>query len=74
MVAVNISPYKIDAQGNEIVSCTVVANTLPSPLPTTGAGITNLDGHNRFAPMSVLYVVGSGAVYIANENGEFIAQ
>ena len=74
MVAVNISPYKIDANGNEIVSCTVVSNTTPGTLPTTGEGIENLDAHNKFAPMSVLYVTGTGAVYIANEDGEFVAQ
>ena len=74
MVAVNITPYKTDSNGNEIVSCTIVANTVPDTLPTTGEGIENLDAHNKFAPMSVLYVTGTGAVYIANEDGEFEAQ
>ena len=74
MVAVNISPYKTDANGNEIVSCTIVADTVPDTLPTTGAGIENLDSHNKFAPMSILYVVGTGAVYVADESGEFVAQ
>ena len=74
MVAINISPYKKDAEGHDIVSCTIEANTVPDPLPTTGEGIENLDANNRFAPMSVLYVVSTKAIYIANEDGEFVAQ
>lgn len=51
----------------------LVSDNTPSTLPTTGAGIDGLEATDRFAPLSVLFVVNGGAVYLANESGTFAA-
>jgi hypothetical protein len=55
---------------------TILSNTTPSPLPTTGKGITGMNENDVFAPFSILFVVADVGkkVYIANESGVFVAQ
>lgn len=73
-VSTKIVGYKAD--GKRIIEALLVADSVPSPLPTTGESVDGLDENDTFAPMSILYVVGNAdsKVYVANESGEFIAQ
>lgn len=55
------------------VYCEIYADTVPSPLPE----VTDIPGYEDFDQIAVgswLMVVGTGAIYIANEQGEFIEQ
>ena len=63
--------------GKQVVRATIVANTAPGTLPTTGEGIVGMTEDQVFAPMSMIYVVAANAdpkLYIANEQGAFVAQ
>ena len=62
--------------GSETVRAFIVSNDTPTTLPTTGAGITGLNSTDKFAPMSILFVVGTAdtKTYITNEDGEFVGQ
>ena len=74
MTAVNVSHFSTRGDGKEVVKATIISNTVPGTLPTTGSGIKGMTENQIFAPFSLLYVVGTGAVYIANEDGTFVAQ
>lgn len=76
MKAVTIERVSRDKDGHDIVKALIVSNTAPTVLPTTGANVDGMDENQRFAPMSVIYVVGDAAnkVYMANESGVFVAQ
>ena len=62
MVAVSSSLFAKRGDGKDVMKVTLVANTTPSPLPTTGEGIDGMTADQVFA------------VYIANEDGVFVAQ
>lgn len=57
----------------EFVRATVVANSTPSPLPTTGADVEGMSAKQKFAPLSVLIVPSEKKVYITDEDGVFRA-
>lgn len=77
MTAINV---KVVRESPNCVSRTVqafiVSDTVPETLPTNGASVIGLAETDTFAPFSILYVVGEAEnkLYIANENGEFVAQ
>lgn len=75
MTAVNVEVKEVSASGR-VVAAVIVSDTVPTALPTTGAGITGLKPTDTFAPFSLLYVTGDAdnKVYIANEQGVFIPQ
>lgn len=73
MTLVN-SEYRGYSNGKRVIRGTVISNTTPSPLPTNGANVIGMSENEIFAPFSILYVVGNGDVYIANEDGEFVKQ
>lgn len=76
MVAVTVNPVGINDADKQVVEALLVADTTPTTLPTTGAGIIGMNANQVFAPFSVLYVVHSAItkLYIADEGGAFIAQ
>lgn len=56
-------------------SVTMVSNTEPQELPTSGADLNGeLPDEATFAPMSTIIVPSTGAVYIADEDGVFHKQ
>lgn len=74
MIATQAKPKGRTADGKTIVDATIVSNTTPNPLPTTGEGIDGLRADCVFAPLSVLFVVNGGDTYLADENGHFVKQ
>ncbi len=76
MKAVSVKPVGVNGAGKQVVDAFIVADTIPNPLPTTGAGIVGLGADCVFAPFSILYIVNSAAtkLYIADESGQFVAQ
>lgn len=76
MVATSIKPVGRTADGKQIVSAVLVADSPPEILPTTGEGIKGMSANQVFAPFSILYVTGEAdaKVYIAGEDGAFKAQ
>lgn len=62
--------------GKEMVRATILSSTVPSPLPTNGANVVGMTEDQVFAPMSIMYITSNAAhkVYIANEQGTFVAQ
>lgn len=68
------SEYRGVSNGKRVIRGTVLSNTTPNPLPTNGANVVGMDANDIFAPFSILYVVGNGDVYIANESGTFVKQ
>ena len=56
-------------------SVTMVSNTEPQELPTSGADLNGeLPDDATFAPISTIIVPSTGAVYIADEDGVFHKQ
>lgn len=52
----------------------IVSDDTPNPLPTDGTNVDGMVASEVFAPFSIIYVVGNGTVYIADESGEFVEQ
>lgn len=77
MVATSRTPKGIRAaDGKQICEVVIVADTTPATLPVNGKDVKGLSENDVFAPMSILYVTANveNKIYIANENGQFIAQ
>ena len=62
-----------DGVTKRYVECELYANSVPSPLPTA-KDIPGYTENDQIFVGSTLYIVGTGALYMANENGEFIEQ
>lgn len=60
-----------DTTPKDITEAFILADTVPSPLPTTGADVGGMTANEVFAPFSMIYVISNGAVYVANESGVF---
>lgn len=63
----------IDGETKRFVECELYADTVPSPLPTA-EDIPGFTSNDQIFVGSTLFVVGTGDVYIANEQGEFVQQ
>ena len=76
MKAVFVKPVRIRSDGKQVVNAVIAADSTPATLPTTGENIEGMSADMVFAPMSVLYVVGTadGKVYLADESGTFQPQ
>ena len=77
MKTVSVKVLRNDPSSNaRLVEAVIVADTPPNPLPTTGENVGGLSSSDRFAPFSMIYVVGDAEhkLYIANESGEFVSQ
>lgn len=72
LVSAGINTYASD--GARVMDVVLAADTTPATLPTTGEGIDGLNDTDLFAPLSVLYVVGTSDVYVADESGIFRKQ
>lgn len=76
MKAISVERVGVNADGTEQVRAFICASATPTVLPTTGSTVDGMNGNQRFAPFSILYVVenADAKVYIADESGAFIAQ
>ena len=76
MRAISVEKKGIRADGKEIVEAVIVSDTVPDPLPTSGAIVVGMTENQVFAPFSLLYVVEdtTNKVYVANESGTFVSQ
>lgn len=73
----NYRQLGITTDDKYLIDAEIVSTDTPSTLPTDGTGIDNIGypaDKVRFAAGSVLFVVNTGAVYVADEDGEFVAQ
>lgn len=71
LVSAEIHGYN-KTTGARVMSVTLLSDTVPDTLPTTGEGIEGLLASDTFAPMSMLYIANTGDVYTANESGAFV--
>lgn len=57
--------------GTELLYVWLIAGSTPSPMPTNTDSVSNIDNGKKFAPGSIMQIVGSGAdngdVYFYNE-------
>lgn len=63
----------VNGETKRFCDCSLFSTNVPSPLPT----ITDIPGYtedDQIEVGSTLFVVSTGAVYIADEDGEFIEQ
>lgn len=56
--------------------CVLVSNSAPAALPVDGTNVDGMEAREKFAPLSLLFVVGEAAhkMYVADESGVFVAQ
>lgn len=71
--------FKYEKDGKRITDCELIASTTPNILPTNALGIERFPKSYdltsiQFAAGSILYITDIGAVYMANESGEFVLQ
>lgn len=59
--------------GTKYVYVEAYANEVPDPMPTA-EDIPGYDNTFTIKPTSFIYIVGTGALYMANEDGEFVEQ
>lgn len=71
MRAITVKEVGQTTDGKRIVDAFILADTDPSPVPTTGEGIKGLSGNDIFAPFSMLFVLDGPKTYVANESGKF---
>ena len=76
MYAVDVKTIHESPEGIRTVRAFIVSSDTPDALPTTGENVIGLSRTDRFAPLSILYVIADveNKVYVANETGTFIAQ
>ena len=55
------------------VECELYADTVPSPLPTA-EDIPGYTAEDQIFVGSTLYIVGTGQIFMADEDGEFVEQ
>lgn len=72
LVSAGINTYA--KNGARVMDVVLAADTTPATLPTTGKGIDGLNDTDLFAPLSVLFVVDTGDVYVTDESGTFVKQ
>lgn len=63
----------VDGVTKRFVECELYADTVPSPLPTA-ENIPGFTAEDQIFVGSTLYIVSTGALYMANEDGEFVEQ
>lgn len=64
---------EIDGETKRFVECELYADTVPSPLPSA-EDIPGFTSEDQIFVGSTLYIVSTGAVYMADEDGEFVEQ
>lgn len=70
MVAIEVKHLRC-VEDKQQVLATIISNSVPTELPTTGEGIVGMSEKQIFAPMSMLIVPDAGNVYMADEDGVF---
>lgn len=63
----------VDGVTKRFVECELYADTVPSPLPTA-EDIPGFTAEDQIFVGSTLYIVSTGALYMADEDGEFVEQ
>ena len=64
---------KVNDEEKRFVDCELYATNVPAPLPTA-ADIPGYTEDDQIEAGATLYIVSTGAVYIANEAGTFVEQ
>lgn len=64
---------EVDGVTKRFVECELYADTVPSPL-STAEDIPGYTENDQIFVGSTLYIVGTGALYMADEDGEFVEQ
>jgi hypothetical protein len=62
-----------EESGDKFVRCQIFADSVPSPLPEP-ADIPGYDDSFSFYPGSTLYIIGTGDLYMAGEDGDWHKQ
>lgn len=60
--------------GKRYVRASVYGDTTPSTMPTTGAGISGLNGDDILSAGSTFYSVSNGKLFILNSAGSWVEQ
>jgi len=60
--------------GKRYVRASVYGDTTPSTMPTTGAGISGLNGDDILYAGSVFYAVDTGDIYMMNSQNTWVEQ
>lgn len=73
MIICKESKYWGSKDGKELFDVWIIADSTPSPMPTSSDSVDNMDNGKGFSPGSILQVVGSGedngTVYFFNGVG-----
>lgn len=68
--------FGVDENGNELFTCFLLSQTIPSSFPQTSDGIKNMNAGEHFAPGSYMIIVGddsgNGSVYLWNGSGWYL--
>ena len=57
--------------------CVLASDSVPTTLPKDGGDVDGMNERQKFAPLSMLFVIDAVAetkVYLADESGVFVAQ
>ena len=60
--------------GNKYVVADIYADTVPSTFPTDGTNIDGLSSSDKLGQGTTIYVVSTGALYMAKSDGTFVEQ
>lgn len=60
--------------GYRYVVADIYADTLPSTFPTDGTDIEELSPNDKLAQGTTIYVIATGALYMAQSDGTFVEQ
>ena len=71
LVESKMTGYK---NGKRVIQSVIVSDSAPDPLPTDGTNVIGMSADDVFAPGSLMIIVNSDAVYMADESGEFVLQ
>lgn len=62
------------ADGKRYVRATIFADSVPATMPTNGSGIEGLNADDILYADSVMYIVGSGKIFMLDGAGSWIEQ
>ena len=77
MTAVDTHFESQNIDGTRNIWAFVISSGQPETLPTNGANVAGMTAKDKFAPFSIIYVnaqYASPKLYVANEQGVFVAQ
>ena len=69
----NVDKYWFE-NGYRYVVAEIYADTTPDPFPTDGTDIDELSANDKLAQGTIIYVISTGTVYMAQSDGTFVEQ